>query len=137
VGSANGRRWYTFPESIIPERGKISQNVSSSGTKDAWHVFSNDEAGSNLANKSPELLPETSSLTRDTSALSSEADVLAGEAAADDINGNSISGKSVGCEFSDIVVDRHLRPVFAQHRAAIRLDFAKSRCFKAASSFQT
>jgi hypothetical protein len=46
VGSANGTCWYTFPASIIPERGKVPENVSKSETKDAWDVFSNDEAGS-------------------------------------------------------------------------------------------
>ena len=46
VGSANGTRWYTFPASIIPERGKVSENVSQSETKDAWHVLSDDKAGS-------------------------------------------------------------------------------------------
>jgi hypothetical protein len=46
VGIANGTRWYTFPASIIPERGKVSENVSSSDTKEAWHVFNDDEAGS-------------------------------------------------------------------------------------------
>jgi hypothetical protein len=35
-----------MPESIIPERGQVSENVSKPETKEAWHVFHDDEAGS-------------------------------------------------------------------------------------------
>jgi hypothetical protein len=53
------------------------------------------------------------------------ADVLAGEAAADEIDGNSVSSKSIGCEGADVVIDRHSWPVLRQHGAAEPVDLAE------------
>jgi hypothetical protein len=61
---------------------------------------------------------------------------LAGEAATDDINGNSISEKSVGCEFADVFIYWHLWPVFCQYAAWERFDLAKCDCLAEAGTFQ-
>jgi hypothetical protein len=62
---------------------------------------------------------------------------LAREAAADDVNGNSISGKSIGCEFADIFIYWHLWPVLGQYFAGKWLDLAKGDCLAKAGTFQT
>jgi hypothetical protein len=64
------------------------------------------------------------------------AEVLAREAAADDINGNSVSGKSVGCEFSDVIVNRHLWPVLGQYFAGEGFDLAKGDSFAQTRPFK-
>jgi hypothetical protein len=62
---------------------------------------------------------------------------LAGESTTDDVNGNSISGKSVGCEFADVFIYRHLWPVLGQYFAGEGFDLAKCDCLAEAGTFQT
>jgi hypothetical protein len=95
VRGAEGGGWYTVPDSIIPERGKVSENGSHPETKQAWDVLHDDEPWSYLANKSPVFSPQTRPFTFKASALSSMAKVLAGEAATDCVNGNSVSLQNV------------------------------------------
>ncbi len=52
-----GGSWYAVPFRIIPERGQVSENVSHPETKQAWRVFHDDEAGSNVANKTGVIAP--------------------------------------------------------------------------------
>jgi len=95
VRGADGGSWYTVPDSIIPERGKVSENSSKPGTKETWHVFHDDELGSYFANKSGVLTPQTRSRTFDASALASVGKVLAREAAGEDGDvGDTVSSKS-------------------------------------------
>jgi hypothetical protein len=61
---------------------------------------------------------------------------LAREAARDDINGNSIPSKNVGCEGSNVMVYRHLRPVFRQYAAGEFFDFAERYGLETACAFQ-
>jgi hypothetical protein len=61
---------------------------------------------------------------------------LAWEAARDDINGNSIPSKNVGCEGSNIFIARHLWPVFRQYFAGEWFNFAESDGFKSACAFK-
>ena len=41
------------------------------------------------------------------------ANILAREAARDDVNGNSVSGKSFSCDISYVLINWHIRPVFS------------------------
>jgi len=61
---------------------------------------------------------------------------LAREAARDDINGNSIPSKNVACEFGNIFIARHLRPMFRQYLAREWLNLAERYGFKSASAFK-
>jgi hypothetical protein len=85
-------------------------------------VLGNDDGRSKLSNKSAHLRPEVEGAA---TASRRGAEGLAGEAATDCVNGNSICGKAVGCEGADIVILRNLGPVFAEDAAAIRIDLAK------------
>ncbi len=51
VRGADGASWYTVPRRIVPERGKASEYGSHPETKQAWDVFHEDVAWSNLANE--------------------------------------------------------------------------------------
>jgi hypothetical protein len=63
-------------------------------------------------------------------------EVGAREPPADDINGNSVSSKSVGCEGSDIFIARDAWPVLGEHGSGIWFDFAEGDGFESASSFK-
>jgi hypothetical protein len=58
---------------------------------------------------------------------------LAREPAADGINGNSVSRKSIGCKGSDIVIAGDFRPMVRENRTAIRIDFAEGFRFELAA----
>src|SRR3546814_20781651 len=82
-----------------------------------------NELWSKFANQTGDLRKETGTLTGKSEAASRDADVLAGEAARDDINvGNSIGSKSLCCEFSNVMIARHLRPMFLEYTAGKLLD---------------
>tara|TARA_R110000822_G_scaffold307480_1_gene434582 strand:+ start:1406 stop:1684 length:279 start_codon:yes stop_codon:yes gene_type:complete len=61
---------------------------------------------------------------------------LAWEAARDDINGNSIPSKNVACEFGNVFIAWHSRPMFSQNLAREWLYFAECYGFKSARAFK-
>ena len=65
-------------------------------------------------------------------ALTGNAVWLAGEAADDGIDHNSVCCQSGGGEFADILVAPHVGPVFRQHPPGKRFDFAERNSFKPA-----
>ena len=69
-------------------------------------------------------------------AFACERDVLAWEPPDNDINGNSIGSKPVCGEFANVMVARHLWPVFRQHAAGEFLDLAERDGLETASAFQ-
>lgn len=62
------------------------------------------------------------------------ANVLAGEAAANDVN--SSCGKSVGCERSDVIVNRDSRPMLRQHAPAEWINLAERDRLETASALE-
>ena len=82
------------------------------------------------------MLPEPGSLTLKASALTSFANVLTGEAATDDVDFNSVSGQSVGCESADVVIAGHLGPVFRQHAPAEWINLAEGDRLKTARALK-
>ncbi len=128
---------YAVPESIIPERGQVSENASKPGTEDAWDVFQEDEAGSKLASESGNLRPEGAASAFNASSLASEREVLTGEAAADGVNGGDASGsKSGSVKVSHVSEDRDFRPVLAQDCLPIGVDLTESGCLEMARGLQ-
>jgi hypothetical protein len=72
VRGANVGSWNTVPNRIKPERGKVSENVCHSESKQVWDVLHDDEVRSNLANEAPVFRPQTRSHTFEASALASD-----------------------------------------------------------------
>ena len=136
VRGANGCRWNAIPLRIIPERGQRPEYVAQPSIKQLWAVLQDDEAGSYLANEPGELKPKPAPLPCETEAASGSAKILAGEAAADDIDGNSIGSKSFAGEGPDIVIARHLRPMLRQHAPAEGFDLAEGDRLEAARPLQ-
>jgi hypothetical protein len=135
VGTNGGSR-NAVPDCIVPERGQVAENLAEPSTKQVCDVFHENVLGSKLANKSGVFRPKTAARSFNANTGSGAADVLAREPAADDIDGNSVSAKSVGCEGSNVIIAGHLWPMFLQDLAGEFLDLAEGDCFKAASALQ-
>jgi hypothetical protein len=137
VWCTNGARRNNRPLRIIPEAGQVSENNSHSVIEQRCDVLHDRVTWSYLANEPGNFSPEARSLSIKAGPSPSSRYVLAREATTDDVNGNSVSSKSVGCEFSNVIVAGHLGPVFREHAAGVVLDFAEGDSLKAARALQT
>jgi hypothetical protein len=104
------------PLRVIPERGKVAENGSHSPSKQRCDVLHDDVSGSYFANDPSELVPKTGPLSCESSSFSCNADVLAGEAAADEIDGPI----SLGCrESPHVVVPWDVGPMLGEDAAGV------------------
>ena len=144
VRSAHGRSRNVLPFCIIPAFGQVAENSAkpsawlfARATKQCCDVLHDDVLGSYSAKQSDDFGPKARSRAfAHAGLLSCRAEVLAREAAADDINVNSVSAKSVGCECSDIVILPHVGPMLRQHLAAKRVYLAERNRLKPARAFK-
>lgn len=125
IGSSN-----TIPPRIVPERGKVSENGSECGLLDdaaigvanrsenCGDVLDHDPLRSKLANDSRELGPQTTARTCEPSSLPSRRDVLAGEAAAYEID----SFEVVPSDGTDISMPGSIREVPSENFGAVVID---------------
>ncbi len=74
------------PSSIVPQRGKITQDAVKSSTNDCWAVFQEDVIGSQDIDATPNLRPQTAAFSGQACPGASDADVLAREARCDAIH---------------------------------------------------
>jgi hypothetical protein len=86
VGSACVTRSHNTPPRIIPQRGKVSEDSGKSSSHKQRAVFHEDEARQYLTDNACHLAPQSAALSRDACALSGAGNVLAREAASDDIH---------------------------------------------------
>jgi len=87
VRGADGGSWDAIPSRIVPARGQVSENLSEPSRRESWRVFHEDVARSYLANHSRHLSPEPGAEPEiHPESAASHADVLAGEAAGDDVD---------------------------------------------------
>ena len=107
-----------MPLRIIPERGQVSENVCKPPSKQSCDVFHKDVSRSYLANKPSIIAPEAGSFAAKSGALSCDADVLAGEAAANDIGPRSGFGQPIGGQDLNVVMNGDSRPMLCQHLPA-------------------
>ena len=77
--------------------------------------------------------PEAASFSIKASAFSGEADILAGESAAERVDGNSIGSKACCGEGADVVVARDSWPVLSEDSLAEWIDFAEGSGSQAGS----
>lgn len=126
--SAVGRRKH-LPFRIEPEVGQRSENSVKPSRSESCDVLHEDESRSHLANDSMHLPPEAASGACEARPLARDRDVLAGEAAGDDIDSSS-PGPSV--ELGDVIVDLHVCGQVAidlprpQNAPAVRVDLHRA-----------
>jgi hypothetical protein len=136
VRGTNGGSRYAVPLRIKPERGQVSENSVKPPSKECCDVLHDDEAGSKLANQTGVFTPETRALAVNSGARPGDADVLAGEAPADGIDGNSVCRQTLGREGPHVVVTGDAGPMLGEDGAAIGLDLAERDRLKAPGSFE-
>jgi hypothetical protein len=129
---ADGGRRYAVPFRSPPARGQVGEDsIEPARGKEPWDVLHEEEAGSNLANDTPDLVPEPP-LVGDASSLPGERVRLAREAGANDVHP---TGKRPTVEGSEVKPDwsRRQRPVLHASRqdfdgTGIPLDVTDSGC---------
>lgn len=136
VRRVNGVSRDTVPFRIIPERAEGPEHSPQSSRAKDWAIFKDDKPWPYIGDEADNLTPKPTFGPVRSCHPPDEADILAGEPAADDINGNSICSKSSCCEFSDVMVARHLRPVFRQNAAGKILNLAKRYSLEPASALK-
>lgn len=100
----------------VAELAQLRSHLWQPSTLSARDVFDDDEARVRLGEDARELVPEAASGAFEADALSGSANVLAGEAPANNVNcGEVASG-------SDIGIPHSVWPVARQHGAAVRID---------------
>jgi hypothetical protein len=104
---------------------QVSDDPVSAASSESRAVLNDDETGSNLGDEASVFAPEAGAVSVESGATTRKADVLAGEASADDISGNSICPKLISRERPNVLIDWHLRPMLAEHGAAIGFDLAE------------
>lgn len=80
--------------------------------------------------------PQPASLSSKTSSSARKTDVLARESAHDTIGLNSVRSQSFGGNLSNIVIDRHPRPVFTEDALGLGVDLDKGDRLEAACALQ-
>lgn len=102
VGRAGVVRAEHSPARIEPQRGQISEHDVEPATGEKGGVLHEDVPGSNLANDSGHLHPEPAALSGDASSAPGCANVLAGEAPADEVD---VPAPRSPVEGADVVPD--------------------------------
>lgn len=115
---ANIGRSESAPLRIVPERGKVGEDDFKPFCAEGCDVLNEDQSRLNFGDDSEVLLPEPASRTCDSGLLSGNADVLAREAARDDVHQ---SAKRLSVEGGNIRPNRRWIQVCFVH--ARRKDF--------------
>ena len=141
LGDANELAGKYLPFRIIPDLGKPPEYSVKSVPGKVFDVFDNGEFRADFPDKAvvfkPQSAPCAVETIVDAPGVPGDRNVLAWEPSAYDINGNSIASKSVGCEFSDITIARHLGPMFRQYAAREFLNLAEGDRLKPARALKT
>jgi hypothetical protein len=87
---------YNSPPTVIPQRGKVPNNTNSSPNSERWRVFHEDFFGSNIANDSSLLAPQSRLLVVETCSIAGKADAFAGKPATHGVDEPSPRG-SIEC----------------------------------------
>jgi hypothetical protein len=107
-----------MPLRIKPDFGQVSEYGYEPSSSESWDVFNDHPSGPNCANDPSELVPKTGPSTGEASTLSGNADVLAGETTADEVN----APLALRRERPHIFVLRDFRPVLLENCGCIRVN---------------
>jgi hypothetical protein len=119
VRRTNGRSWNNVPFRVIPERGQRPENDVHSSSKESCDVLHDNVSRSNLANDPSKLVPKTGPLACESCSLASNADVLAWESSADEIDAVVVVRWR---ERSHVVVLGYVGPVLVEDCGCIRVN---------------
>lgn len=118
VRGANGGSWDAIPLRVIPERGQVPENAVEPPRAESWDVLHDRISGAKLANDPSELRPKTRAGSVDPGSLAGEADVLAGEATADQVHRLEV----VGADGADVVETLGIWKVLGEDGLAVGVE---------------
>ena len=125
VRGADGLRGDAVPFRIEPARGQLSENgtepPASLSRKESWYVLQDDVSRSHHANDSHELEEQAGSAGVDAGLLAGDAEVLTGEAPADEVD-RSESFKALLRDRCDVAEVQNAGPVLRQYPARVGID---------------
>jgi hypothetical protein len=107
-----------MPFRIKPDFGQVSENGSKPSSSESWDVFDDHPFGPYCANDPSELVPKTGPCTGEAGTFSGNADVLAWESAADEVN----AVVALRRERPHVFMLRDFRPVLFKDCGRIRVD---------------
>lgn len=136
VGRAKVASWYAVPLRIIPDLGQRPENVSQPSTKQLCDVFQSDVDGSNFANQSDDVVEQSASVPTKARSPASNAEVLAGEPGAYDVNGNAIGSKLFAGKLSDVGIAGDVWPMLGEDAAGELFDFTECDGLETARAFE-
>jgi hypothetical protein len=136
VRRVNGVSRDTVPLRIIPDRAELAEHLLQSARAKDRTILNEDKPWPKIGDEAEHLTPKATFGSVRSSHSPGEADVLAGEAANDDINGNSVCAQSFSGETQDIFIVGCLRPMLSQHAPAERVDLAERDSLEPASALQ-
>lgn len=113
VGSAERE-----PERIVPSRGKTTEYDVESPVDERRDVLDEDERRGEFPDESVVLVPKAASSTSEASLAADDADVLAGEAAAQDVGSLDV----LTTHLSDVAVLHGTRPVPLEYGTGARVN---------------
>lgn len=118
-----------MPFRIIPERIERPEHLIQSARAKGANVFNKDVARLEGFDRFGVLEPEPAAFASESGAFSGKADVLAGEPAAQEIDG--FDGSPINC--ANVSVPLDVRPVFGEHALTVGVDFNLPCDFKTGS----
>jgi hypothetical protein len=108
------------PLRVIPDLGKVSENGIHPSSKERCDVLHDDVTGSKLANDPVHLVPKTGAFSGESEPLASNADVLTGKTAADEVN---FPVAVLWRECANVIMPPNIRPVLLKHSHRVGLAF--------------
>jgi hypothetical protein len=119
---ANGGSGYTVPLRIVPERVEATEDFVQSARAKGCNILDDDVARVDFFDETAIFVPKTASLASESESVTGDADVLAGESSADNVNGFMyvLGGKSF-----NVFKNRHVWPVFLKNSTAYGVNFAE------------
>lgn len=115
---------------------QVGEDDVSPATAESRDILSDDPTRSDFLDEPEHLFPESGTLAFDPGTLAGRRDVLAGEAAADDIGMDPFFDQSSLGEGPHVLEERDGRPVLAEDASGMGLGLAKSDRLESAGELQ-
>jgi hypothetical protein len=136
VGRAKGGSGNTVPLTVMPDRSEPPEHFVQSAIAKGDNVFDDRPARADFGDEAEHFEPQAGTGASKAPAASGNTDILAGETAADRVNGNSVCFQTAGAELSDIIVNWHMRPMMCQDSFRERFDLTERNRFEPLSPFE-
>ena len=114
-----------IPRRIEPERGQVTEHLTEGppvvSGKEPRDVLHEHESRSHVSNDPAILTPEARPLAAEPGALPGNADILAGEAAAEDVDSREEVPHGDSVDGADVVISNSVRPVLCENVTTPRI----------------